>query len=436
MAEHLHEKELKRSLTLFDVIGLGVNAVIGTGIFLQPGEAAALMGPATIVALMVASLLAFMIALCFAEVGSRFKATGGAYLYAREAFGPFVGYLVGWMLCVVCVVSWAALSNAFTVVLAHFFPEVGEGWLQPVVAVTLMTLMVIVNVKSTKVAGTFSTICSMAKLVPILVFIAVGLYSFNPAKFTPLAPHGWGNMAETVLILLYMLVGFESSVVPAGEMENPKRAVPISLISVMALVVFIYLGVLIACFSLHPSLAGSKTPVTEAATAFFGTTGASLIAAGVVLSVLGINAAQALTGPRKLFAMAERGDLPEFLSHVDPVTGVPRNAIIVAFLISVGLTLSGTFEELAKLGVLARFVQYLATCGALFVYRRRDRTKGVTKGFRVPGGEAVALLTIILILWLISQTPWDELWKGLLALFLALPMYAVTRDKGDQGGAE
>lgn len=428
MSEHLHEHELKRSLTLFDVIGLGVNAVIGQGIFLLPGVAAGLLGPASVAALMIASFLALLIALCFAEVGSRFKSTGGSYIYAREAFGSVPGYVVGWMLCVVCVVSWAVLANGFTLVLGHFFPEVTSGWLQPVVAITLMTLMVVVNLTSAKVAGTFSTICSVAKVIPILVFVGVGLYSFDADKFAPFAPNGWDNLGQTVLILLYMLVGFETSVVPAGEMENPKKAVPTALISVMVLVVVIYLGVMVACFSLHPHLADAKNPVTDAATVFFGSIGGSLIAAGIVLSSLGVNAAQALVGPRNLFAMAERGDLPEFLSHVDARTGVPRNAVIVAYLASVVLTLSGTFYQLVQLGVLARFVQYLATCGALFVYRRRDRAEGVTMGFRIPGGEMVAALTILLIFWLISQTSWDSLKMGLVLLLMAFPMYAVTRD--------
>ena len=411
------------------MIGLGVNAVIGQGIFLLPGLAAALLGPASIVALLVASLLAFMIALCFAEVDSRFKTTGGAYAYARGAFGPFVGFEVGWMLCVVCVVSWAALATGFTLVVGYFFPQVTEGWLQPAVAISLMTVMVLINLRGAKVGGVVSTVCSAAKLVPLLVFVVAGLYAFDPQKFAPFAPHGYDKLAEGVLLLLYALVGFESSVVPAGEMENPQKAVPLSLISVMTLVVVIYAGVFVACISLHPSLAGAKSPVSDAAATAFGTGGANLIAIGIIISVLGINAAQVLTGPRKLFAMAERGDLPEFLALVDEESGVPRNAILVSFAISVVLVLSGTFKSLAVLGVLARFAQYITTCAALIVYRWRDTQEGVVQGFRVPGGPAIAVATIGLIIWLIIQTPLEKLGWGLLALLLGIPFYFLSRDK-------
>jgi amino acid transporter len=405
-----------------------VNAVIGQGIFLLPGLAVALLGPASLVALLVAASLAFMIALCFAEVGSRFKTTGGAYAYAREAFGPLVGFEVGWMLCVVCVVSWAALANGFTLVLGYFFPEVTQGWLQPVVAVILMMLMVGVNLKSAKVGGVLSTFCSVAKLLPLIVFIAAGMYAVDLQKFEPFAPHGYDKLAEGVLLLLYALVGFESSVVPAGEMEDPKKAVPISLISVMVLVCFIYLGVFVACLTLHPSLAGSTAPVSEAAAVIFGSSGASLIAGGIVISVLGINAAQALVGPRKIFAMAERGDLPEFLSQVDHESGVPRNAIVATFFVSAILAVSGTFKELALLGVLARFVQYISTCAAVFVFRRRDAAEGVSQGFKVPGGQVISGLTLIMIFWLITQTPPAKLGWGLVAMLVGLPFYFLSRD--------
>lgn len=424
------EQELKRSLGLVDVIGLGVNAVIGQGIFLLPGLAAALLGPASLAALIVASILAFMIALCFAEVGSRFKTTGGAYAYSREAFGPFVGFEVGWMLCVVCVVSWAALANGFTLVLGFFFPQVTEAPLQQIVALTIMTLMVLVNLKGAKVGGALSTFCSVAKLVPLVIIVGAGIYAFDSSKFVPFAPLGYLNFPEAVLLMLYPLVGFESSVVPAGEMENPNKAVPIALISVMALVFFVYIGVLVACLSIHPELAGAKNPVAESAGHLFGSWGASFIAAGIVISVLGINAAQALVGPRKVYAMAERGDLPQKFAEVDKNSGVPRNAILVTWVVSAVLTVSGQFVALAKLGVLARFVQYIATCLALFVFRARDKKyPDVPKGFRVPGGPVVAVLTLVLIGWLIVETPQEQLLQGLLAMVVGIPFYFMRKPK-------
>ena len=134
-----HPSSLKRSLGLATVVSLGINGVIGQGIFLLPGKAAGMMGPAAGLALLMGGVLCFLIALCFAEVSARFDATGGAYVYAREAFGDFVGFEVGWMTCCVGIISWAALSNGFTLVLAHFIPAVAEGWVQSAVAVSVIT---------------------------------------------------------------------------------------------------------------------------------------------------------------------------------------------------------------------------------------------------------------------------------------------------------
>lgn len=421
------DNELKRSIGLFDVVGLGVNTVVGQGIFLLPGLAFALLGPSSLVALLIAGLLAFLIALVYSEVGSGFQSTGGAYRYAKEAFGPLAGFEVGWMLCVVCVASWAALANGFTLVLAYFWPAAGQGVLQSVIAVSLMILMATINLQGAKMGSRLSTILSVVKLVPLLVFIAAGLWAFDASKFSPLLPPLDGRLAEGVLLLLYAFVGFETAVVPAGEMKDPKRAIPLALISVLSLVCLVYVGVFAACISLHPELSGAESPVSDAAAVALGGLGGNFIAAGIVLSVLGINAAQALVGPRNIYAMAERGDLPKALAQVDSKTGVPRNAIVATLVVSALVSLSGSFAQLAVLGVLARFVQYISTCLALIVLRQRD----VERGFVLPGGPFIALVTIALIVCLMVNTAPETLLAGLVAMVLGLPFYYLSRKQAE-----
>jgi len=417
---------LKRSLNQLDVMALGVNAVIGQGIFLLPGLAAALLGPAALVALLMAAAIAFLIALCFAEVGSRFKTTGGAYAYARETFGNFVGFEVGWMLCCVGIISWAALANGFTVVLGRFIPAVAGGWLQPVVAIGLMVLLGGINLISAKVGATVSTVFSIAKLVPVFAFVAVGLFYIEGALFTPFSPQGYGSLAEGTLLLLYAFVGFESSVVPAGEMKNPERAVPIALIGVMGLVCVAYLVVFVVAMGTLPEVAGHANPVAAASERFMGPIGGTLIAAGIVVSVFGINSGASLVSPRKVYAMAERGDLPRVLARVDPKTGVPRVAIVVTFVIAALLSLTGSFKDLAILGVVARFVQYIPTCLAVIVLRRRDG-EARSGGFRIPLGPVIPVLAMGLCLWLIVSTDPKKLLGGLVALCLGIPFYLLAR---------
>lgn len=428
MSEAGQEAKLKRSLTLFDVVALGVNAVIGQGIFLQPGEAAGLMGPACLVGLLCAALLAFLIALCFAEVGSRFKTTGGAYAYARHTFGSFVGFEVGWMLCCVAVISWAALASGFTLVLGYFLPIVTQRPYNILVSVGVLVALALVNIRGAKMGGRLSTVFSVAKLAPLLIFIAMGLFYCELSRFEPFSPHGYQNLPEAILLLLYPLVGFESSVVPAGEMEEPQKAVPIALVSVMILVVLIYTLVFVVCIGTYAEFPGSKSPVSEAAQQFMGSSGAHFVAAGIVISVFGINAASALVGPRKVFAMAERGDLPAFLGHVDQESGVPRNAIVATCAAAAVLAATGTFKELAIMGVVARFAQYVPTALAVIVLRRRDKD-GQAPGFRIPGGEIIAIATLVLIGWLIYETPMEKLQGGLIAMAMGIPFYFLSRRK-------
>ena len=217
--------ELKRSLTLFDVVALGINGVIGSGIFLLPGIVAEAMGPAAMLVTVFAGILCFLIALCFAETGSYFSETGGPYLYAHAAFGGFLGFEVGWMTWWVRIISWAALSNAFCIALAHFFRPVGEGWVKTVVILLLIGGLAAVNVRGAKSGARVTNLFTIAKLVPLVLFVGVGLFFIEPARFEPFAPSGYSAFGRTVITILWAFVGFEVLAVPAGEMQNPRRAV-------------------------------------------------------------------------------------------------------------------------------------------------------------------------------------------------------------------
>lgn len=416
---------LKRSLGLATVVSLGINGVIGQGIFLLPGKAAGMMGPSAGVALLLGGVLCFLIALCFAEVASRFDTTGGAYVYTREAFGDFVGFEVGWMTLCVGIISWAALSNGFTLVLGHFVPEVAEGWVQKAVALSVITGLTLVNWMGAKSGAAVVKFFTVAKMIPLTLFVLVGLFFIEPAQFTPFAPHGTAPLAETTMLLLYAYAGFETLVVPAGEMANPQRNVPKALFMVMGIVTAVYMGVFAVAVGTFGGIAGHANPVAAASANFLGPVGGTLIAVGICLSVFGTNSGSALVNPRRFFAMAERGDLPAFLGRVDPKTGAPRAAIGTTWLLACALSLSGTFVELAVLGVLARFAQYIPTCIAVLVFRRRDTEPH--DGFTVPGGPFIPVLTVVLCVLLLANTDPTRLIKGGVALLVGVPLYFLAR---------
>ena len=408
-------------------MSLGINGVIGQGIFLLPGKAAGMMGPSAGLALLMGGVLCFLIALCFAEVSARFDATGGAYVYAREAFGDFVGFEVGWMTCCVAIISWAALANGFTLVLSHFWPAASEGLTQNLVALSVITGLTLVNTMGAHWGAAVVKFFTVAKLIPLTLFIAAGLFFIEPAHFEPFAPHGTAPLADTTMLLLYAYAGFETLVVPAGEMDNPQRNVPRALFIVMAVVTVVYMGIFGVAVGTFDGIAGHANPVAAASAVFMGPAGATLIAVGICLSVFGTNCGSALVNPRRFYAMAERGDLPPVLATTDPQTGAPRMAIGLTWLLACGLSLSGTFVELAVLGVVARFAQYIPTCLAVLVFRKR---LGPGEGFRIPGGPVLPILTVALCLTLLANSDPSRLIKGGIALLVGVPLYFLSRRAG------
>ncbi len=421
-------QELKRTLSLTDVVALGINGVIGTGIFLLPGKAHGLMGPASIITLLFAALLSLLIALCFAEVGSKFRGTGGAYLYALRTFGDTPGFFVGWMVLIVTLTSWAAMVNGLATAVSAYVPELADGIWRDVAMVTFMTVLTGLNLLGAKMGARVSNVFTVAKLAPIVLFIVVGLFHIEPANFSPFAPLGFEeNFFEATLLILYAYVGFEALVVPAGEMSNPRRAVPLALISVLVVSVVVYVGVLVVATGTLPEIAGHGSPVQAASENFMGGLGAKVIGIGILISMIGVNSAQVLVGPRRVFALSENGHLPRVLSWVSP-KGVPHVALLAILVVSSVMAVGiGDFATLAKVSVVARFAQYIATCLAAYLStRKKDSPEGAN---RLPWGPAIpvgALLLCAVLLFKSAQGDIVPFKYGGLALLAGVPVYALV----------
>lgn len=417
------ESGLRRSLSLIDVVALGLNGVIGSGIFFLPGLAAGLIGPASILTMGFAAVLAFLIALCFAEVGARFHGTGGAYLYALEVHGDAVGFFIGWINCGITVVAWAALINVFADAVGHFWPALEGGATRAVFIVAVMLVLTLVNLRGAKLGAQVANVFTAAKLIPLVAFIAIGAVFVDGARFTPFAPGGYGNFFDATLLIFYAFVGFEALVVPAGEMTNPQRMVPLSLLIVLALVTAVYLLVQVVATGTLAELAGHTNPVAAASEAFLGPVGGTLIAAGIVISIAGVNAGSALVGPRRLYALAENGHLPAALASTN-TRGVPAISVWLVFGLSAVVALSGSFKDLALISVVGRFAQYISTAVAALVLRVRDRRAPPEPGrFTLPLGPVIPAIAIILSVLVLSQSDPRRLLIGAVAVASGLPVY-------------
>lgn len=417
---------LLRSLGLWQAIGLGINAVVGSGIFLLPGRLAAPLGPAGLAALVLAGLFAAVIVLCFAEVASRFEQTGGAYTYARAAFGPLIGFETGWMACLTALVAWAAMLNGLVEATSYFLPAAATPLGRNVLVLGVLSLLGFANLRGAATGAAMSNLAIVPKLATLAGFIVAGAGFVEPARFVPFAPKGWGELGPTVLLAVYAYVGFENLVVPAGEMKDPQRTLPRAILISMAVILTLYLGVETVTVGTLNTNGVIQNAVALAAESFLGPVGGRIIGAGVVASVFGVVAASAVILPRRFYAMAEERELPAALARVHPRWRTPWVAILVTYVITAALAMTGSFTQLALIAVVGRVVQYATTCLTLIALRRREHLAAPAT-FRLPFGTAFALLGVGASILLLANATGPQLLAGLAAMASGLPVYAWLR---------
>lgn len=403
----------KRSLTLLDVTCIGINAIVGSSVFLFPGRLAALLGPASVLSFGLTGLLLVSVGLCFAEAATRFDRPGGPYLYAREAFGPQVGFAIGWMCWVTNAISWAAVANGIAVYLGYFGPSwTGIGLVKGVAAAVIVSLGAL-NYRGVKLGAWASNFFTAAKLLPLTLFVLVGLPKAASAGWTPFAPMGWKPLGPACFLAYFAFQGFETVPVPAGEVDRPHRNVPLAVIISMTLAAVLYMLVQAVAVAAKPDLGGSQRPLAEAAAALMGPWGASLMVLGAVFSTTGYNAGTALGGPRYLVAMAEQGDLPPAWRTLHPRFGTPHWAVATNTALALVLAMFLDFDKLVDFSNIVVCAQYLATCAAVPILRRR---LGAASAWRLPGGWAVPAVGIAATLWLGAQGRLAEIGWSLVML--------------------
>jgi amino acid transporter len=421
---------LRRELGRWDLTAIGVNQVIGGAIFAQPSLYAASVGawsPWLVGAVGVASLL---IGLSFAEVGSRFEGTGGPYLYTRAAFGRFAAFEVGWMLWFTRAASWAAVINVLATALGFYVPALTAGPVRAALIIALTAIITAINIRGIRQSSLVLNALTMGKLLPILVFIAVGFFFVDPARLVPQQTPSLAELSATGLLLIFAFGGYEVIPVPAGEARDPKYAVPFALIMTLLIVTIVMTMTQIVALGTFPGLATSKTPLADAALIFMGASGAGLLSLGAVFSTTGNNMGQALSGSRNLYALAEQGDLPQFFGWVHPRFRTPVNAILVTSGVAVTLALSGRYAELALVSAVSRLIVYVATCASTLRLRSdrfADRVNAAT--FVVPGGPMVPAAAIVIAVAMLAGAKTEQLVAGGIALAAGAVLYVVAVGK-------
>lgn len=416
---------LKRELGKWDLTAIGVNQVIGGAVFLMAAPLAAQIGAWSGIAVAMVGVLSLLIALNFAEAGSRFEGTGGAYLYTRAAFGRFFSFEVGWMLWVTRVTSWASVVNGLTTALAHYWPQLGAD--QPglareaVITGVILTLMTI-NVIGIKQSAWVVNTLTFGKLAPLVIFIFMGLPYVTFDALRPDMALTWTQISTSALLLIFAYGGYEVVGVPAGETKDPKTAVPFAMVMTIIIVGIVMTLAQVVAMGTLPDIAASKRPLADAALIFIGAWGALLMTTGGAVSMTGNNMGQALSGSRNLYALAEQGDLPSFFGKVHAKFHTPATAIIITSLVALALALFGDFVTLAASSAVSRLLVYAGTCASVLVLRRQGRA-----AFTIPGGPAVPVVALVISLAILGGATSLQLQVGGYALVAGAVLFAIAR---------
>lgn len=424
-AELVQTPGLIRSISRWELVAVTINAVIGAGIFGLPSKAFALVGAYSIFSFLICALAATLIALCFAEVGSRFSSTGGPYLYSREAFGRVAGFEVGWLTWLARLTAFAANANLMVEYLGFFFPAAAAGTGRTLLLVAAITPFIVLNVIGIRDVTATGNVFAVGKLLPLAFFAGVGLFFARPANFALGPLPEFHTFSTSVLIALYAFTGFEMAVIPGGEMKNPRRDLPAALLTGMAIIVTFYMLIQITCIGTLPELAASQRPLADAATRFLGGWGAILITVGILVSLAGNLNTLTLAASRLLFAMAEHGDLPPFLARIHGRFHTPVWSVVVTGLIVTTLSLAGTFISQLTISTLARLAAYTFTCAAVIALRRKKDAPPAA--LRIPGGPVIAVCAIGIALWLLSNSTWHEARDAALAAAAGLVIHFAGR---------
>ena len=337
---------------------------------------------------------------CYAEVASQFSEAGGPYLYARAAFGRFLGIETGWLLWLARLTAPAANANLFVVYLGEFWPHAKDPAPRFAILTLLIGVLVVVNLLGVRAGTQVSNVFTLGKLVPLfavaiggVLFLAAG-HGITPA---PAPSVSTGTWLKAILLLVFAYGGFESALTPAAEVQNPRKDAAFALLSALVLCTLLYTAIQWTVVRVLADPTHASRPLAEVARYIFGPTGAAVVAVGALISIYGYLSANLLAVPRITFALAEGGDFPRFFAAIHPRFRTPYISILIFGLLTWGLALGANFEWNVTLSAVARLFYYGLVCAALPVLRRKQPHAA---GFRLPGGVVFAVLGVMVCLGL------------------------------------
>jgi APA family basic amino acid/polyamine antiporter len=431
--------KLAKELTLYGLIMVAIGSCIGSGIFVTPSQIAGLIpSPYIILAVWgIGGLITLTGALTFAEISSIFPKAGGIYVFLKEAYGGWIGFLYGWAyLLIITSGSIAVLALAFSYYLSFFIP-MSETWkiITGIIAISVLTTL---NILRAKFGEMFSNIFTGLKILGILIIIGVGLIygtshlTFRGTGFTFPAGSGFQNFGVALVGVLFSYGGWQHASFLAGETKNPSRNVPIAMITGAVVVTIIYLLVNVSYMFLLPlnTITGSQKVAAEAVSTVLPF-GGMLVAGIIAISTLGTIGIYTLSSPRIYYAMAEDGLFFKGIAKVHPVFKTPVNAIIIQSVWAIVLILFwGTFEDLITYTVSVEWIFFTFAAAGIFIFRKR--MKDVERPYKTWGYPVTPLIFIAIISWFVINMFINKplhTGLGLGLVLLGIPVYIFFKRK-------
>jgi APA family basic amino acid/polyamine antiporter len=423
---------LQRKLTLFDVTNLVVGAIIGADIYVASSFGAGYLGPFSLVVWVIAGIIAIIIALCFAQCAALLPKVGGPYAYAKEAWGPFAGFVVGWSLWFAEWISLAVFPLAFTRYLMFFLPNLSLTY-QVLTKALFVAFLATTNIIGVKAAGKINDLLTLAKLAPLIFFSLAGLAwmvlhpALTSANFSPLSPFGFANFGSALVLIFWAYAGFEISTIPAEEITEPSKTIPKAIVLGISIVTIFYLTTNIVLFGVRNwgLLANDTAPLATATNSVLtpnpslALIGGAIVGVGALISVAGSDESGMIGTSRLGYALAADGLFPKLFARVDPKFKTPYMSIAIQSATALLASVIGNLSLLISVSVFFMAIAYLATSGSIFAFRR----KGLGSQLHMRRGLLIPSLGILFSAYLISQCTPVQLLIGVLLLVVGVPIY-------------
>ena len=419
------DNRLVRGIGRWALTAFAINLTVGAGILGLPARIQALVGNYSIVVIVFCGLLIALIALCFAEVASRFDRSGGPQLYASVAFGPAAGFTVGWLLWISRLGTCAAVSNLMVDYGTVLWPALVQPIARAGCISSLLCAYAWINIRGIRQTAAVSTVFTLSKVLPLVVFVAVGLFFIQPQSLHLGSPPPASNLSTAISLAAFAYFGFDATTVLAGEVRSPSRSVPFAILVSVGCVMILYALIQTVCVGTLPGLASSERPLADAATVFVGSWASMAVAIAAIVSCAGVVGASLTPATRLLFAMSGHRQLPAALAQIHSRFRTPVFAIVVTAAAALLLALSGSFIYLVKVTLIARLSVYATTCVALPIFRRREDLPKAA--FEVPAGEIVAYCCATLCILFLATSSMREIFDVALAVLLGLVIFGFRR---------